>query len=113
MRKLVSARQPGSSKNSHAGEVSMLVHNRRSFLRNAAATGICLFAAPYVVNSSKAADAKPQAAADPEGYIQLFDGKSLSGWHKNPQKIGHGTGGSWKVEDGAIVGEQDPPGSGN
>lgn len=48
-----------------------------------------------------------------EGWITLFDGKSLAGWHKNPQKIGHGTGGEWTVEDGAITGQQDPPGSGN
>lgn len=46
-------------------------------------------------------------------WISLFDGKTLDGWHKNPQKIGHGTGGEWTVEDGAIVGQQDPPGSGN
>lgn len=45
--------------------------------------------------------------------IPLFDGKTLHGWHKNPQKIGHGTGGCWEVLDGAICGEQDPPGSGN
>lgn len=50
---------------------------------------------------------------DESGSIPLFDGKSLAGWHKNPDKIGHGTGGSWTVEDGAIVGQQDPPGSGN
>lgn len=43
----------------------------------------------------------------------LFDGSTLAGWHKNPQRIGHGTGGRWFVEDGAICGEQDPPGSGN
>ena len=46
-------------------------------------------------------------------WISLFDGKTLTGWHKNPTKIGHGTGGRWRVEDGAITGEQDPPGSGN
>ena len=46
-------------------------------------------------------------------YIEVFDGKSLEGWHTNPEKIGHGTGGRWSVEDGTIVGEQDPPGSGN
>ena len=46
-------------------------------------------------------------------WIDLFDGKSLAGWHKNPQKIGHGTGGIWRVEEGVITGEQDPPGSGN
>lgn len=47
------------------------------------------------------------------GFISLFDGKTLKGWHKNPQRIGHGTGGIWKAEEGAITGEQDPPGSGN
>ncbi len=51
--------------------------------------------------------------AGDSGYTSLFDGRTLKGWHKNPQKIGHGTGGSWTVEDGAITGEQDPPGSGN
>jgi hypothetical protein len=51
-------------------------------------------------------------AADEE-FKSLFDGRTLKGWHKNPKKIGHGTGGRWYVKDGAIVGEQDPPGSGN
>jgi hypothetical protein len=52
-------------------------------------------------------------AADDDGWRVLFDGKSLDGWHKNPEKIGHGTGGQWTVEEGAITGQQDPPGSGN
>jgi len=52
-------------------------------------------------------------AAPADGWIELFDGKTLKGWHKNPEKIGHGTGGNWLVEDGAITGEQDPPDSGN
>jgi 3-keto-disaccharide hydrolase len=43
----------------------------------------------------------------------LFDGHSLQGWHKPPKRIGHGTGGHWFVKDGLLVGEQDPPGSGN
>jgi len=56
--------------------------------------------------------AKPQA--DVDGWITLFDGKTLDGWHKNPEKIGHGTGGLWTVEPGGVLaGEQDPPGSGN
>lgn len=55
----------------------------------------------------------PAALSAEEGWITLFDGKTLDGWHKNPQKIGHGTGGQWTVEDGAITGQQDPPGSGN
>jgi hypothetical protein len=52
-------------------------------------------------------------AAPSDGWIELFDGKTLAGWHKNPMRIGHGTGGVWQVEEGSITGEQDPPGSGN
>jgi len=52
-------------------------------------------------------------AAPKRGWIELFNGKDLAGWHINPEKIGHGTGGNWRVEQGAITGEQDPPGSGN
>ena len=48
-----------------------------------------------------------------EGWIKLFNGKNLDGWHINPEKIGHGTGGQWAVEKGTIAGQQDPPGSGN
>ncbi len=55
-----------------------------------------------------------RAQADAEDWIDLFDGQTLVGWHKNPEKIGHGTGGIWSVEpDGVLAGEQDPPGSGN
>ncbi len=59
-------------------------------------------------DKAPAADKKEQA-----NWKKLFDGKSLAGWHKNPEKIGHGTGGIWQVEEGSITGEQDPPGSGN
>ncbi|MDR1173067.1 MAG: DUF1080 domain-containing protein [Bacteroidales bacterium] len=51
--------------------------------------------------------------AGKKGYVSLFDGKTLSGWHANRQKISHGTGGRWQVEKGILTGEQDPPGSGN
>jgi Domain of Unknown Function (DUF1080) len=58
------------------------------------------------------ASAQESSKLEP-GFRWLFNGKDLAGWHKNPEKIGHGTGGTWKVEGGAITGEQDPPGSGN
>jgi hypothetical protein len=86
--------------------------SRRSMLRAAAAAGLASLAAPHLITRSKAL-AADAPAPDAEGYLPLFDGKTLSGWHKNPQKIGHGTGGKWVVEKGAIVGEQDPPNSGN
>jgi len=84
---------------------------RRSMLRTAAGAAVATIAAPYVITASRAFAA--DAAPDADGYIPLFDGKTLAGWHKNPEKIGHGTGGKWEVKDGAIVGEQDPPNSGN
>ena len=79
--------------------------SRRQFLKSTATSAAALTVAgicPQVV-----------PAAEEDDWINLFDGKSLAGWHKNPERIGHGTGGHWQVEDGAITGEQDPPGSGN
>ena len=38
----------------------------------------------------------PARAAD-DDFKPIFDGNSLTGWHKNPERIGHGTGGSWIV----------------
>lgn len=37
---------------------------------------------------------------DHDGYVPIFDGKSLDGWDGNPK--------FWRVEDGAIVGESTP-----
>jgi hypothetical protein len=63
------------------------------------------------LHASFAAADEPTAGGD---WITLFDGKTLKGWHTNPEKIGHGTGGIWTVEPGGVLaGEQDPPGSGN
>ena len=78
---------------------------RRNFLKTAAAfvPGLSL---PFVHTRKK-------STTDETDFIALFDGKSLDGWHINPEKISHGTGGSWRVENGVITGEQDPPGSGN
>ena len=79
--------------------------SRRRFIQKAAAVSTAV--------ASTAALHQRVFAAPADGWIDLFDGKSLAGWHKNPMKIGHGTGGNWQVEEGAITGEQDPPGSGN
>ena len=52
-----------------------------------------------------------------EGFVPLFNGKDLTGWHVSA-KSGHSrtsgnkTGGDWKVVDGAITGQQDLPGNG-
>lgn len=78
---------------------------RRNFVKSALVAAPAL-SAPAIITSRK-------SESDAADFIQLFDGKTLDGWHINPEKIWHGTGGNWVVEDGAIVGEQDPPGSGN
>jgi len=67
---------------------------------------VLFVASAAIAGTSIAQSAEPQ-------WIQLFDGRTLDGWHKNPKPIGHGTGGHWAVEDGILIGEQDPPGSGN
>ena len=75
---------------------------RRNFLKTSAA-------------ASAIAALQPSAYAVPrrDDWTELFNGKSLQGWLKNPKRIGHGTGGIWQVENGTLTGEQDPPGSGN
>lgn len=47
-------------------------------------------------------------AGQNNGYISLFNGYDLTGWHKQSPKSGR-----WTVDDGVLLGEQDPPGSGN
>ncbi len=37
---------------------------------------------------------------DHDGYVSIFDGRTLDGWDGNPK--------FWRVEDGAIVGESTP-----
>lgn len=52
-----------------------------------------------------------------EGFVPVFDGHSLRGWHVSAG-TGHSrasqnrSGGKWVVEEGAIVGTQDIPGNG-
>lgn len=77
--------------------------NRRTALKTIAATALTTTTLHRLAYANAAKD----------DWLELFDGKSLAGWHKNPQKIGHGTGGVWRAEEGTITGEQDPPGSGN
>ncbi len=54
---------------------------------------------------------------DDSGFVSIFDGKTLGGWHVS-SKTGHSlasafrSGGRWVVEDGAIVGSQDIPNNG-
>lgn len=52
-----------------------------------------------------------------DGYVKIFDGKSLDGWHISSKsghssKSGKKSGGKWVVVDGMITGTQDEPGNG-
>lgn len=49
-----------------------------------------------------------RAEEQAEGFVRLFNGRDLAGWKKHER---HNEG-EWTVEDAAIVGVQDPPGSG-
>src|SRR6188474_3609700 len=37
---------------------------------------------------------------DHDGYVSIFDGRTLDGWDGNPK--------FWRVEDGALIGESTP-----
>ncbi len=72
-----------------------------------------------------------RAQSSGEGYTSLFDGKTLKGWHAtsrlpvppfpgapephvNPEQLKKAAAskGTWIVENGVLIGGQDPPGSG-
>lgn len=62
-------------------------------------------------------DGFPTEVLDNSGFVEIFDGTALDGWHVSAKtghsrRSGNKTGGRWVVEDGAIVGSQDIPGNG-
>jgi hypothetical protein len=82
-------------------------------MRAAAFIPLLLFAlVPLAVGPAGARD-----GPDDKGFVSLFDGKTLDGWHVSAQSghsaaSKHASGGRWVAEDGAIVGSQDVPGNG-
>ena len=59
----------------------------------------------------------PREVLDDSGFVAIFDGKTLDGWHVSARTghsraSGNKSGGRWVVEGGAIVGSQDIPGNG-
>jgi hypothetical protein len=54
---------------------------------------------------------------DSTGFVSIFDGRTLAGWHISAQTghsgaSKHKSGGRWVVEQSAITGSQDIPGNG-
>jgi len=76
---------------------------RRGFLASLLGAGLAGGLGPAL------AHAVADQPEDERSFVPLFDGKTLKGWHTNAERIFHGTGGNWQVEDGAITGEQNPP----
>ncbi len=46
------------------------------------------------------------------GFVNLFNGQDLKGWHRHMGVPEDYRGGKWEVVDGVIEGDQDPPGKG-
>jgi lysophospholipase L1-like esterase len=49
---------------------------------------------------------------DEDGFVPLFDGKTLAGWTQHEGMPPLHLAGKWWVEDGVLFGTQDPPGKG-
>ncbi|REK11429.1 MAG: DUF1080 domain-containing protein [Planctomycetota bacterium] len=68
------------------------------------------------MSTARGAEYKVEKFSD-EGFVSIFDGRTLDGWHVSAQS-GHSrasknqSGGRWVVEEGAITGSQDIPGNG-
>jgi hypothetical protein len=103
---------------------------RRDFVRSGIVTAP-LFAVGIPLMSSGITFGENKSGLSEKGFVPLFDGKTLNGWHsahrlpaplypggKTPDMNGEWylnalkSKGKWTVEDGAIIGGQDPPGSG-
>jgi hypothetical protein len=99
---------------------------RRRFLQTSSALLISGLGWGCQDKGSVGADSSPMP---PEGFRRLFDGKTLSGWHAMPRpgpkppknapadrvafyEKALQSRGRWTVQDGVLIGEQDPPGSG-
>ncbi len=61
--------------------------------------------------AASASSSETEQVAD-DGFKPLFNGENLDGWHRHEDLPGDQVGGKWEVIDGAIVGDQHPPGHG-
>jgi hypothetical protein len=92
----------------------MLTTKRLSFVlcvSTLALTVACTAPAPVEEAPAAPPPAETQAASE-EGFVALFDGETLGGWHRHEGLPEDNIGGKWEVIDGVIAGDQDPPGAG-
>jgi len=70
-------------------------------------------AAQSILQEATGLETKAAETQAPAGFTSLFNGEDLSGWKRHDGLPGEEKpAGKWFVEDGAIVGVQDPPGQG-
>ena len=79
-------------------------------------TALVIAIATFATAKADELDAKREKLDD-TGFVSIFDGKSLKGWHVSAETghsraSGNKSGGRWVVEEGAIVGSQDIKGNG-
>ncbi|MDX6462329.1 MAG: hypothetical protein QOE55_6026 [Acidobacteriaceae bacterium] len=88
---------------------------RRKFLQiGAKAAAACTLTQISAMGNLYAAGvAAGHAAASETAFKSLFDGKTLNGWTPKPRLAKEPSLGLWKVENGMIVGGQDPTGVGS
>jgi len=89
-------------------------------MKKAIMLGLCFLLCIGGLYCAKVDFSKEQAACDKaacamdglclEGFVPLFDGKTLTGWRKLTEYSGDQ--GDWQVIDGAITGDQYPEGKG-
>jgi len=87
----------------------MLIDNEEAKAADCGVLALQLHAGPPMTVRFRSIRLKRLA---PKGGESLFDGQSLTGWKRHDALPGHAVAGKWYVEDGAIVGVQDPPGQG-
>ncbi len=77
---------------------------------------ICLMVMPGCSAEPQPPPAAAPATALPESpeseFTSLFNGETLEGWKRHEGLPEDNIGGKWEVIDGAIAGDQDPPGAG-
>lgn len=87
----------------------MLIDNEKAKAADCGVLALQLHAGPPMTVRFRSIRLKRFAPKEGE---PLFDGHTLTGWKRHDALPGHGVAGKWYVEDGAIVGVQDPPGQG-
>ena len=62
--------------------------------------GSCQTSAQQETDASSSAEAHAENSSDEDGFVAIFDGKTLAGWKGDPNL--------WRVENGSLVGEITP-----